>query len=52
MDDLLVEASEEFLVCASTDRLQAPDILFIPTCATVNIVENDGMKHGIHLHNI
>jgi hypothetical protein len=50
INDELVEASEEFLVCASTDQLQAPDILFLPTCATVNIVDNDGMKHGIQLH--
>ena len=50
IDDMLVEASEDFLVCASTDRLRAPDILFIPTCASVNLVENDGMKHGIYPH--
>ena len=47
IDDQLVEALEDFVVCASTDQLQAPDIQFIPTCASVNITDNDGMKHKI-----
>lgn len=45
IDDPLVELlAEDFFVCASTDQLQAPDIQFIPTCATVNITDNDGTK--------
>ena len=45
INDQLVEAPEDFFVCASTDQLQAPDIQFISTCASVNITDNDGMKH-------
>ena len=45
IDDPLVELSaEDFFVCASTDQLQALDIQFIPTCAAVNIADNDGTK--------
>lgn len=43
VDDDLVEALEEFFVCASTDQLQAPDIQFIPSCASVNIADNNGI---------
>lgn len=43
IDDQLVEASEEFFVCVSTEQLQAPDIQFTPTCVSVNVTDNDGI---------
>lgn len=44
IDDQLVEASEDFFICTSTDQFQALDIQFTPTCVSVNITDNDGTK--------
>ena len=49
IDDQLAENNETFFVCGSSNYDQV--ILFTPTCATVEIIDDDGMNFAIAICN-